>query len=139
MNLAADAENARDIGAAFDCFLNALPGLFTEITALVAELYAIGSALQELNATIASHEYGGRVTIILDDVDIVRLSLSITLKDARERFGRLDRYGYPPTIAAYREVWAEICAHFQRESNNTLRARLERFRLFIMNLSCILR
>lgn len=139
MNLAADAQNARDVGTAFDRFLGALPDYFTEITALVAELYAIGSALRDLDLIIISPEYGRRATCILDDLDIVQLSLSITLRDVRELFGGLDRDGYPPTARAYREVWIDICRHFERESGNTLQTRLERFRQFIMELSCTMR
>lgn len=139
MNLAADAQNARDVGTAFDRFLDALPDHFTEITAVVAQLYAIGSALRDLDFIIISPEYGRRVVCIQDDLDIVQLSLSITLRDVRELFDGLDCDGYPPTVWAYREVWTEICRHFQRESGNTLQTRLERFRQFIMELSCTMR
>ena len=139
MNLAADAQNARDVGTAFDRFLGALPDCFTEITALVAELYAIGSALRDLDLIILSPEHRARATGILDDLELVQLSLSITLRDAREIFGGLDRDGYPPTPRAYRDVWIDLCRHFQRESGNTLQTRLERFRRFIMELSCTVR
>lgn len=140
MNLAADAQNARDVGTAFDRFLDALPDdYFTELTALVAELYAIGSALRDLDLVFTSPESGRRAIIIQDDLDLVQLSLSITLRDVRELFGGLDRDGYPPTVRAYREVWIEICRHFERESGNTLQTRLERFRQFIMELCCTMR
>lgn len=138
MNLAADAENARNVGAAFVRFLEFLPEYFTEITALVAELYATDSALRDLDLLIISPEYGRRATFILDDLEIVQLSLELTLRDAR-RVGRLDRDRYPPLSAmAYREVWMDVCHYFQRESLNTLQTRLERFRQFIMDLSCTL-
>ncbi|KAI9875375.1 MAG: hypothetical protein M1830_008568 [Pleopsidium flavum] len=139
MTLAADAENARDVGAAFDRFVDALPDHFAEITALVAELYAISSALRDLDINIASREYGPRTTHILDDLDRVRLSLSMTLKDALELFGRLGDRGYPPTPGAYRQVWEDICIHFRREGRNTLLSRLERYRKFLLELSCIMR
>jgi len=136
MNLAADAQNARDVGTAFDRFLDALPDHFTEITALVAELYAIGSVLRDLDLIIISPEYGRRAICIQDDLDLVQLSISITLRDVRELCGGLDRDGYPPTARAYREVWTDLCRHFERESGNTLQTRLERFRQFIMELCC---
>lgn len=139
MNLAADAQNARDVGTAFDRFLDALPDHFTEITALVAELYAICSALRDLDLIIISPEYGRRAICIQDDLDLVQLSISITLKDVRELFAGLDRDGYPPTARAYREVWTDLCRHFERESGNTLQTRLERFRQFIMELCCTMR
>ena len=139
MNLAADADNARNVARAFDRFLADLPDYFTEITALVAELYAIVSALGDLDVIIISPEYGRRAVCILDDLEIVQLSLSITLRDVRDFFGDLDRDGYPPTPRAYREVWADICRHFTRESGITLQTRLERFRQFIMELSCTMR
>lgn len=139
MSLVADAQNARDVGTDFDRFLDALPDYFTELTALVAELYAIGSALRDLDFIITSPEYGRRATIIQDDLDLVQLSLSITLRDVRDLFVGLDRDGYPPTVRAYQEVWIEICRHFERESGNTLQSRLERFRQFIMELCCTMR
>jgi len=139
MTLAADAESARDVGAGFDRFVNALPEHYAEITALVAELYDISSALRDLDINIASREYGQRTTYILDDLDIVRLSLSMTMKDALELFGRLGDCGYPPTVGAYRQVWAVVCNHFRGESGNTLLARLERYRKFLLELSCIMR
>lgn len=139
MNLAADAENARDVGAAFARFLEFLPEHFTEIAALVAELYAIRSALCDLDLLIISPEYGRRATFILDDLEIVQLSLELTLRDAHRLVDRLNHDGYRRSAMAHREVWMDVCRYFQQESLNTLQTRLDRFRQFIMDLSCTVR
>lgn len=139
MTLLADVENARDVGASFDRFAAALPDHLMEITALVSELYAISSALCDLENNILSPQYTSRLTVILDDLDVVRLSLAITLKDASRLFGRLGDAGYPPTAGAYRQVWGDVCYHFRTESGYSLLVRLERYRKFLLELSCIMR
>ena len=79
MSLVAEAAYAQDIGAGLSKFLDALPDQATEITALISELYAISSALRDLDTTIQSREYGHHVALIKDDLELVRLSLAYTL------------------------------------------------------------
>lgn len=135
MSLAGESNTAREVAAAFDRFVDAIPDQYTEITALIAELYAVSSALRDMDLLINSRGYARRTTCILDDLDIVRLSLSITLNDALELLGQLDHDGYPPTRATYRRVWDSIYTYFFAESRNSLRARLLRFRNFIEELA----
>jgi hypothetical protein len=137
MSLLGDAEDAKDIGAAFSKFLDALPDQAAEVTSLIAELYAISAALRDLDITIRSRQYGSRAYLIKDDLDLVLTSLSHTLKDAFDILGDIGTQSDPRTIGAYRQTWKDICKHFLRESRGSLSMRLEKYKTFIKELSNI--
>ena len=139
MSLVAEAEKAQDIGAGFSKFLDALPDQATEVTALISELYAISSALRDLDTTVQSREYGANVGLIKEDLELVTLSLAYTLKDVFDLFGDIDTGTDLPTIGAYRQTWKDICLHFKAERRGTLCIRLEKYRRFILELGCIMK
>ncbi len=139
MSLSADADQARNLGLALEPFVLALPEHNSAIDALIAQLFAISAALRDLEGFIYNPIYGRRATSIIDDVDIVRSSLLMTLGDAHKLLGQLGRYGYSPTPGAYHHVWTDINSHFQRESRIGLRARLECYRAFLIDLTHKLR
>lgn len=139
MSLVAEAEKAEDIAAGFSKFLSALPDQATEVTALISELYAISSALRDLDTTVQSREYGLNVPLIEKDLELVRLSLAYTLKDVFDKFGDVDTGPNLPTIGAYRQIWKDIWIHFKTERRGTLCERLENYRRFILELGYVMK
>jgi hypothetical protein len=134
MALTAEAERAEDIGDAFSKFKVAVDDQAAEVTALVSELYAVGSALRAIDATLQSPEYGLNFRIIEDDLDLVRASLTYTLDDVFRILGKIgngDRILTPP---AYRQTWKDITYHFQRRAGRRLCSVLETYRLFLLAL-----
>jgi hypothetical protein len=118
MTLIAEAETAEDIGDAFGKFKVAVDDQAAEVTALVSELYAVGSALREIDD--ASH--------------LVRASLKYTLDDVFRILGKIGNGDRLLTTAAYRQTWKDIAYHFQREGGGRLSSRLETYRLFLLAL-----
>lgn len=137
MALVATAESARDVAICLDKFLEHLPDVSTEITALISECYAISSALRELNTAKEDPRYSRGYDDIHQDVQIVRRSLEYTFQDVHRLFGGLGRSAIS-TRAAYSSVWRDIDDHFLNESRSSLCKRLEYNRLFLGELVCIL-
>ena len=130
-SLIAEAENAQDIAEAFTRFLDPARGWAAEITGLIAELYAISSALRDLNSTAAEPRYYRDYNLIREDVRLILYSLNYTFEDVFRLLGRLDRLSYG-------QVWLEIMEFFQLESGNTLCRRLELYKIFLQDLSRVL-
>lgn len=137
MALVATAEGAREVAICLDKFLEHLPEISTEITALISECYAISSALRELNTAKEDPRYSRRYNNVHQDVQIVCRSLEYTFHDVHRLFGGLGRSALS-TRAAYSSVWRDIDDHFWNESRSSLCKRLEYNRLFLTELVCIL-
>ena len=139
MALIAVAEQAQDIAAGFNKFLDPLPEISTEITGLISECYAISSALRELNTAREDPRYAYDYDYVSRDVLTVRTSLNYTFADVSRLFGGLGRpLSHVSNRALYNQVWREIDDHFYRESNASLLSRLEHNRLYIHELILIL-
>ncbi|KAL8850332.1 MAG: hypothetical protein Q9221_004747 [Calogaya cf. arnoldii] len=138
MALIAVAESAQDIAAGFNKFLEPLPEISTQITALIAECYAISSALRELNTTKEDPRYYQDFEYVYNDVAVVRETLDYTFKDVTRLFGGLSRPTHISRRTAYHQVWREIADFFYQESNASLCRRLEASRLFLQELTCLL-
>jgi hypothetical protein len=134
MTLIAEAETAEDIGDAFGKFKVAVDDQAAEVTALVSELYAVGSALREIDDASHSPDYGHNLRNIQDDLDLVRASLKYTLDDVFRILGKIGNGDRLLTTAAYRQTWKDIAYHFQREGGGRLSSRLETYRLFLLAL-----
>ena len=134
MTLIAEAEAAEDIGDAFGKFKVAVDDQAAEVTALVSELYAVGSALREIDAASLSPDYGHNLRNIQDDLDLVRASLKHTLDDIFRILGKIGNGDRLLTAAAYRQTWKDIAYHFQHEGGGRLSSRLETYRLFLLAL-----
>ena len=126
--LIAVAETAQDAAAGLNKFLDPVPDCSTEITGLIAECFAISSALRELSHAISDPLYHRDFQYIQEDVRIVVRSLRYTFDDVKDLFGGLGR-------ATYRQVWRDFDKFFLNESNNTLITRLEYYRDFLFGLT----
>ncbi|KAL8757428.1 MAG: hypothetical protein Q9184_004217, partial [Pyrenodesmia sp. 2 TL-2023] len=138
MALIAVAEQAQDIAAGFNKFLDPVPEFSTEITGLISECYAISSALRELNTAKEDPRYSYDFNYVSTDVLTARLSLDYTFHDVKRLFGGLGRPTYISNRTAYYEIWKEIDDHFYQESHCSLLKRLEYNRLYLQEITCIL-
>ncbi|KAL8690451.1 MAG: hypothetical protein Q9218_004105 [Villophora microphyllina] len=138
MALIAVAESAQDIASGFNKFLDPVPEISTEITALISECYAISSALREINTAKDDQRYCHEFDLIYTDVSSVRQSLDYTFRDVLRLFAGLGRTTHISKRAAYNQVWREIDSHFYQESHSSLCKRLEYNRLYLSELTCIL-
>jgi hypothetical protein len=134
MALTAEAERAEDIGDAFSKFKVAVDDQAAEVTALVSELYAVGSILRDIDATSQLPDYGLNFRIIEDDLDLVRASLTYTLDDVFRILGKIGNGDRILTTAAYRQTWKDIAYHFQRRRTGRLFSLLGTYRLFLLAL-----
>jgi hypothetical protein len=137
MALIARSEDAEDIAAAFLKFKEPVPSSATEITALISELFAISSALLELDTALKDRPYHRLRREVEDDQYIVLKSLDYTFKDVRREFGGLSKPFYRTNREAFNGVWKSIERFFHAESRNTLVARLEYYRLFLQDLCAV--
>jgi hypothetical protein len=134
MTLIAEAETAEDIGDAFGKFKVHVDDQAAEVTAIVSELYAVGSALREIDAASHSPDYGHHFRNVQDDLDLVRASLKYTLDDVFQILGKIGNGDRLLTASAYRQTWKDITYHFQREAGGRLSSRLETYHLFLLAL-----
>ncbi|KAL8966947.1 MAG: hypothetical protein Q9197_005699 [Variospora fuerteventurae] len=118
MALIALAEEAQDIAAGFNKFLEPVPEISTEITGLISECYAISSALRELNTAKEDPRYAYDYDYVSRDVLIARQSLKYTFHDVFRLFGGLGRPSYISNRTAYYQVWRDIEDHFYQEASS---------------------
>lgn len=138
MALIATAETAQDIAAGLHKFLEPVSESSTEITGLIAECFAISSALRELNDAVGDVRQNRKYATISEDVRLVLLSLDYTFGDVHRIFGGLARPNHSTMSSAYRQVWRDIENYFQQQSRNTLSVRLEYYKTFLQHLICIM-
>ena len=134
MTLIAEAEKAEDIADALAKFKVAVDDHATVITALVSELYAVGSALREIDTAVYSPEYGNNLNLIEADLDNVRRSLEYTLDDVFRILGRIGQGAEILSSSAYRLTWKEIARHFESDARGGLLNRVEVYRQFLILL-----
>jgi len=134
MTLTAEAERAEDIGDAFGKFKVAVDDQAAEVTALVSELYAVGSALRAIDDASQLPDYSLNLHIIEDDLDLVRDSLTYTLDDVFRILGKIGNGDRLLTMPAYRQTWKDITYHFQHRAGGRLCTVVETYRLFLLAL-----
>ncbi|KAL8716252.1 MAG: hypothetical protein Q9220_000157 [cf. Caloplaca sp. 1 TL-2023] len=137
-SLIAVAESAQDIASGFNKFLDPVPEISTEITALISECYAISSALRELNTARDDQRFYREYEFVRQDVAAIRESLHYTFHDVHRLFAGLGRASAISKRTLYHQVWREIEEFFYQESRESLCLRLEHNRLFVTDLVCIL-
>ena len=137
MDLIAKAEEAQDVAAGLNKFLDPVPDSSTEITGLISECFAISSALRELSTAIADSRFRQYPAQVNDDINVTLASLDYTFEDVNRFFGGLRSTNYISSGSLYRSVWTEITVHFQDESGNSLCRRLEFYRRFLMALTSV--
>lgn len=138
MALRTSAHNAEDVAAGFRQFRDPLPEHATEITGLMADLYAISTSLNSLEELTSSRRYRHNLHFVQPDLDLVQASLKYTLEDVVDFFGDLDsRRG--PSREAYKQTWLNLCTFFYDEIHFSLATRLAKYKEFLKELEAIMR
>ncbi|KAF7596463.1 hypothetical protein BBP40_001770 [Aspergillus hancockii] len=133
MALRTSADNAEDVAAGFRAFRNHLPEHETEITSLIADLFAISSHLKRLNDLTNDRRCQHKLPSALPDLELVRTSLKFTLEDIVDFFGDLEvRRG--STRDVYRRTWIELCEFFREQSRDSLATRLAKYKTLLNEL-----
>ena len=133
MALRTSADNAEDVAAGFRAFREHLPGHEAELTGLIADLFAISSALKRLDNLTNDRRHQHNLAIVQPDLELVRTSLKITLEDIVDFFGDLEvRRG--STRDVYRRTWIELCEFFREEGKDSPPTRLARYKTFLNEL-----
>ena len=132
--LIAVAETAQDISAALENFLVPVEDQSAEITALMAVCLSTSSALRGLDRIIGDFPYHPRYPDISHDLTTVSQSLKFTFGDVQRLFGGLARVALLPR-GEYAYVWRDLYNYFRAESGNSLRRRIEIYRILLDDLS----
>ena len=138
MELIAAAESVQKIASVFNKFLDPVAAADTEVTAIIAECFAISSALRELRTAIRDPQYSARYNLIAQDIENILRSLQFTLNDINRFLGILGDQGFISKSEAYRFVWRKINDFFLDEANYSLCRRLEYYRIFSLGLANII-
>ncbi|MCJ1307417.1 hypothetical protein MMC25_001063 [Agyrium rufum] len=128
------AEDAQDIAAAFNKFLEPVSDQAVDITGLIAELFLISSTARDFHSALLDPRYERRKDLVVDDYRIIAASLGCTLKDINRLFGDLNRPIYLTKRDAYRSIWREIASYFRSENSDGLLARLRWYKRFMTDL-----
>src|SRR5271154_4667153 len=108
MTLLAEAEKAEDIGLAIGKFKVPLDDQAAQVTALISELYAIGTSLRNINTAIYFPDYALELAEIEEDLTLVRTSLTYTICDILRILGDLNNGEPDPVPRAYRQTWNQL-------------------------------
>jgi hypothetical protein len=134
MTLLAEAERAEDIGLAFEKFKAPVDDQAAQVTALVSEVYAIGTSLRNINTTIHSPEYAPELAEIEEDLNLVRTSLTHTVDNVLRILGDIGNGEPLPVPREYRQTWKELTFHFQHDRCGGLYARFRVYSVFLAAL-----
>ena len=126
---------AEDIAGAFLAFKEHVSNQATEIAALISELFAISSALLELDTAQKDNPFHRLRREVDADQRTLLLSLDFTFKDVKRLIGGLANPIYRTIRESYHGVWNAIVGHFIQQGNNHLLRRLEYYQQFLMDLS----
>ena len=133
MALRTSADNAEDVAAGFLMFRDPLPEHATEITSLIADLYAISVSLKCLDDLTSNRVYRHIIPQVQPDLELVRASLKYTLEDIVDFFGDLEvRPG--SNRGVYKRTWSALCTYFEEESQDSLSTRLAKYKSFLSEL-----
>ncbi|PYH77270.1 hypothetical protein BO82DRAFT_424378 [Aspergillus uvarum CBS 121591] len=138
MALRTSADNAEDVAAGFRLFRDPLPEHSTEITSLIADLYAISTSLKNLEDLTRNRNYRRNLHAVQPDLELVRASLKYTLEDVVDFFGDLEaRRGSSREV--YKRTWVDLCTFFREESQDSLSTRLAKYKAFLSDLEALMK
>ncbi|OJJ51555.1 hypothetical protein ASPZODRAFT_57517 [Penicilliopsis zonata CBS 506.65] len=138
MALRMSADRAEDVAAGFRLFRDPLPEHATEITSLMADLFAISSLLKIIEDLLRSPLYRRQQVLVRADVELVRASLDYTLEDILRFFAAVDQRSSSDR-ETFKRAWLELCTFFRTEAQSALSPRLGRYKLFLRDLEDLTR
>ncbi|KIW08373.1 uncharacterized protein PV09_01289 [Verruconis gallopava] len=130
------ADNADEVSAGLQLFLDNIPQRRTDIVDCIRELLALGSAIREIADEHPNYEM---VTPKLtSDVHMCIRSLELTLRKVRVMFGETRHLKYSGE-RPYARAWEELNGHFTIiEGGLSLMARLETYDVFLQVILSVL-
>ncbi|KAI9374685.1 hypothetical protein BJX61DRAFT_274704 [Aspergillus egyptiacus] len=138
MALSVTANLAEEVAAGFRPFREPLPEHATEITGLIADLFAISTSLKALEDLSQHREYRSVFHVARSDVELVKASLHYTLDDVVDFFGDLDRRR-GSRRSAHKRIWDNMCSFFSDESGDSLAIRLAKYKSFLKELEDLIK
>ena len=132
------AEAAQDVAAGFHKFTTPVPQYAAEITEVIAKCFATSSALQNLAKAIRNDRRGSKFKTYQEEISDVTYSVDYTFKDVHTYVGQGFVEAQEDGVsqrAAYRQVWRDVNAKFEEESQNRLARRLEIYHDFLQRLT----
>ncbi|KAJ5135579.1 uncharacterized protein N7515_004857 [Penicillium bovifimosum] len=133
MALRTSAKNAEDVAAAFTQFRDPIPEHAAEVTALIADLFAISSSLSALEALNSNFRYRRDVALIQPDLNLLLASLKYTLEDIVDYFQVLDPGKSLP--GDYMRTWLDLNRFFWDESRYSLATRFAKYKAMLRELN----
>ncbi|EGD99478.1 hypothetical protein TESG_06911 [Trichophyton tonsurans CBS 112818] len=155
MNLLDIAKSCEDIAWGVFSFLPHVPTASVDISAVVAELYAIGASLRSLDGSHKTPSRRQNFTHIATDLElVVRASLRQTLRDIYDSLSRMNQAihitnlhnaaataaGTPiaDTIAAlHKRTWDGLWHYFYTQAGYSLHLRLKYYKQMLEEMSAI--
>ncbi|KAF3483800.1 uncharacterized protein GIQ15_03124 [Arthroderma uncinatum] len=155
LNLLDVAQTCEDIARGIFNFLAHVPTASVDITAVVAELYALGAMLRGLDGIYKIPAHRHNFTRITSDLElIVRASLRQSLRDIFEMLNRMNQAihitsihnaaataaGTPiadTTSALHKRTWDGMWLFFYQQAGYTLHLRLRYYKQMLEEMSAI--
>lgn len=126
------AQDADDVSAGLQVFLDHIPQRETDLEGCIDELVALSAALREI-----AEEHPGYDRInprLTTDVELCIRSLGLTLRKVRAMFGETRHVKYSGE-RPYRRAWEDLDNHFVTQGNGpSLVSRLETYDIFIQSI-----
>ena len=138
MTLVVDAGNAEDVAEALSRFRTHLPEYASDISAVVSELYALGSSLRDINAAFVPNFLDAADRAIKYDLDRVCRMLDVDLREIFYVLGDLGGVNSVSQTDVWRGVWIEIASHFAQQGTWTLIDSLRSYKSWLVNLARVL-
>lgn len=137
------AKDAEDTGSGLIVFSNEIPQYRKDITADIAELFAISNSLHVLHEALDLSRYGRHQSRILKDLEVCLPSLGYTLDDIRDIFSKKkkNKHAAPgafPGTPPYAVLWEDSLADMKAQGIS-LPIRLELFRSYLQAMYDALR
>jgi hypothetical protein len=133
MALSDPAGLAEEVASGLRRFRDPVPEHATEITGLIADLYAISSSLKALEDLAQDRHYRDALPFARPDLELVSTSLQFTLNDIVDFFHNLDGRR-ASSRTAHRKTWASLCSFFVEQSEESLATRLAKYKSFLKEL-----
>lgn len=138
MALRTSADNVEEVAAGFCMFREPLPEHGTEITGLIADLYAISLSLKVLADLTKDPLYRRNLPAAWPDLELVRTSLKYTLEDIVDFFGDLEVHA-GANRRIYKQTWLGLSDFFRGESRDSLANRLVEYKVFLNEMEDLMK
>jgi hypothetical protein len=126
------AQDADEVAAGLQLFLDHIPQRETDLEGCIEELLALGAAIREL---AEEHPDYDTISVRLTaDVDLCIRSLGFTLRKVRAMFGETRHVKYSGE-RPYRRAWEDLHEYFAvQERGPSLLSRLETYDIFVQSI-----